>query len=100
MTLGAPSYSFSVPEYGRCVVNTAPNDLSLLRQGTIKVVPDNMAGSVRVGSICFSRQLGLGKKFDFRGALTLQYCGMGVFGPVGFLGPRLFDQKPRNEYPS
>jgi hypothetical protein len=30
-----------------------------------------MAGSVRVGSICFSRQLGLGKMFDFRGALTL-----------------------------
>jgi len=71
LTLGAPSYFFSVPEYGRCVVNTAPNDLTILRRGTIKVVPDNMAGSVRVGSICFPRQLGLGKKFDFRGALTL-----------------------------
>jgi hypothetical protein len=40
-TLGAPSFLFYVPEYGRCVVNTAPNDLSLLRRGTIKVVPDN-----------------------------------------------------------
>jgi hypothetical protein len=31
-----------------------------------------MAGSVRVGSICFSRQLGLEKLLDFRGALTLR----------------------------
>jgi hypothetical protein len=63
---------YNVPEYGRCVVNTAPNDLSLLRRGTIKVIPDNMAGSVRVGSKCFPRQLELEEKFAFRDALTLQ----------------------------
>ena len=51
LTLGVPSNLFNVPEYGRCVLNTAPNDLSLLRRGTIEVVPDSMARSVRVGSI-------------------------------------------------
>jgi hypothetical protein len=55
----------NVPEYAR-------NDLNLKRRGTIKVVLDNMAGSDRVGSICFSRQLGLEKLFDFRGALNLK----------------------------
>ena len=58
-------------------MNTASNDLSLLRRGTITVVPDNMAGSVRVGSICISRELGLEKLLDFRGALTLFAVCMG-----------------------
>jgi hypothetical protein len=52
-------------------VNAASNDLNLLRRGTIEVVPDNMAGSVWVGSICISRELELHKLLDFRGALTL-----------------------------
>ena len=42
-----------------------------------------MAGAVRVGSMCISRELGLGKLLDFRGAPTLgtrtdEHC----FNPV------------------
>jgi hypothetical protein len=41
---GRPPVFTRAQRNGRCGVNTAPNDPNLLRRGTIRVVPDNMAG--------------------------------------------------------
>ena len=64
------------------------------------IIIDSRFRSVRVGSICFSRQLGLGKQFDFRGALNLAWnlesrCVLGAYVPT-LTSPKIDQNRPKS----
>jgi hypothetical protein len=63
-----PNFSSKGPKIACRGIRTASNDPSLQTQGDICTVPDNTAGSVRVGSICLSHALGTHKKVGPRKA--------------------------------